>query len=88
MLGKKMYGAYFDSSKAQGIVLDTVSTNIKYAIGENSSFSVEFIMRMNPVRMDLTKVIIGMLFSQKAAVGEFFGKEKPLLFVLRDLLEL
>ena len=48
MLGKKMYGAYFDSSKAQGIVLDTVSTNIKYAIGENSSFSVEFIMRMNP----------------------------------------
>ena len=30
-----MYGAYFDSSKAQGIVLDTVSTNIKYAIGEN-----------------------------------------------------
>ena len=29
MLGKKMYGAYFDSSKAQGIVLDTVSTNIK-----------------------------------------------------------
>ena len=43
-----MYGAYFDSSKAQGIVLDTVSTNIKYAIGENSSFSVEFIKSMNP----------------------------------------
>lgn len=83
-----MYGAYFDSSKAQGIVLDTVSTNIKYAIGENSSFSVEFIMRMNPRKDGSYKGDNWNAIFSKAAVGESFGKEKLLLFVLKDLLEL
>lgn len=88
MLGKKMYGAYFDSSKAQGIVLDTVSTNIKYAIGENSSFSVEFIMRMNPRKDGSYKGDNWNAIFSKSGVGESFGKEKLLLFVLKDLLEL
>lgn len=48
MVGKKITGAYFDSSKAQGIVLDTVSSDIKYGLKEASSLSVEIVMRMNP----------------------------------------
>lgn len=48
MMGKRISGAYIDASKAKALVLDTVSTDIRYALGENSSFSMEIIMRMIP----------------------------------------
>lgn len=48
MVGKRMYGAYIEASKSKAMVLDTVSTDIRYALGENSGFSMEIIMRMTP----------------------------------------
>lgn len=48
MAGKRMYGAYIEASKSKAMVLDTVSTDIRYALGENSGFSMEIIMRMTP----------------------------------------
>ena len=48
MMGKRISGAYFDSSKSKALVLDTVSSDIRYALGENSNFSMEIIMRMTP----------------------------------------
>lgn len=48
MEGKRITGAYFDSSKSKGIVLDTTSTDIRYALGESSNFSTEIVMCMKP----------------------------------------
>lgn len=48
MAGKRIYGAYIEASKSTAVVLDTVSSDIRYALGENSGFSMEIIMRMTP----------------------------------------
>lgn len=50
MDGKVLYGAYFETGKSHAIVLDTTTTDIRYALDGNKELSLELVMRMMPRR--------------------------------------